>query len=735
MRYTVIFLILFGFTTTAVAQQVTGVVRDATTARPVAGAQVQSTDNARVAVTDDQGRFVGSAEGGTIRISAPGYEAATVAIGSAVEVWLLPAGAGEAIEVRGRVTTVRPPGATPMEREEVTHLPGSRGDALSAIKSFPGIANNGSLTPGSAGVIIRGSSPKDSKIFVDGFEVPVLYHFLGLQSVFASEMVEHIDYKPGGFGVEYGRASAGTIAVTSRKGNREYAALAEMSFVNLAAFAQGPIGKRGSFALAVRRSLIDAVVPLALPSDSSLSFTALPRYYDFQGRADWQLDSKWSASLLILGSDDAVDLLNDDENPDDPAASGRFVNETGFVRAITAARYEGDDVTATLALSAQLVSNKFEVGADRHLRLDNGGAGVRGSVGVQLSKSLSLNAGGEGDVLHVHSDIRFPRPPREGDGELPGFSFEPLLQVSDSTTRGNAAVWSALTYEPNQRLQLKGGLRFDAFLRPQEYVLQPRGQVRFAVNRQTALVGAAGLYTRPPDDLDENLQTDLKPERSIQFVGGVEQTLAPGATVQANAFYTDRRDLVAFRTDRMNVTDQNAAYGNVGKGRSYGAELLARYRSGRTFAWLAYTLSRSERRDGDDPTMRPFDFDQTHNVIAVYSRVLGAARHWRVGGRFQLTTGNPFTPVESARYRSDADFYEPTFGAANSVRLETQHQLDLRVDRIWRFSDWKLSAYLDISNVYANAAVIDYTYNFDYSEREEFTTLPIIPSLGIKGEF
>jgi hypothetical protein len=79
--------------------------------------------------------------------------------------------------------------------------------------------------------------------------------------------------------------------------------------------------------------------------------------------------------------------------------------------------------------------------------------------------------------------------------------------------------------------------------------------------------------------------------------------------------------------------------------------------------------------------------------------------------------------------------YEPVFGEVNSTRLDASHQLDVRLDRSWQFKRWKLAIFLDVQNVYANAAVLDYQYNFDYTDSEAFKNIPILPAFGIRGEF
>ena len=54
---------------------------------------------------------------------------------------------------------------------------------------------------------------------------------------------------------------------------------------------------------------------------------------------------------------------------------------------------------------------------------------------------------------------------------------------------------------------------------------------------------------------------------------------------------------------------------------------------------------------------------------------------------------------------------------------------------IWQLKTWRLSAYLDVQNVYAHATVMDYRYNYDYTQKTAIKTLPILPSIGIRGEF
>ena len=82
-----------------------------------------------------------------------------------------------------------------------------------------------------------------------------------------------------------------------------------------------------------------------------------------------------------------------------------------------------------------------------------------------------------------------------------------------------------------------------------------------------------------------------------------------------------------------------------------------------------------------------------------------------------------------------AGAYAALDGRPFSQRLPYFHQLDLRVDKLWRYDGWSLRAYLDVQNVYNRSNPEDFSYNYNYSQQTTVAFLPIIPSLGVRGEF
>ena len=233
---------------------------------------------------------------------------------------------------------------------------------------------------------------------------------------------------------------------------------------------------------------------------------------------------------------------------------------------------------------------------------------------------------------------------------------------------------------------------------------------------------ASGAYRRPPEFQSEYLDASLRSERAIQTITGAQYEPTEGARVQASVYYTDRSALL--------TRDPDGSIGNSGRGYTTGAELLATYRGGPWFAWLSYAYSTSHRVDAPGQPERLFSFDQPHSLNAAASWRYGK---WQLGGRFQVYSGLPYTPAVGSVFDSDRNVYMPLYGAPNSERAPLHTQLDLRVDRSWRWGACELTAFLDVQNVYMDQSVVTYFYSYDYTQRAAFRSLPIIPSLGLRG--
>lgn len=738
----------------AAADPVTGTVLDGATLRPVPNAAIEvlaepapaerDAPAAPPAVTtvsraNRLGAFRLDLPPGTtsLIVRAPGYEDSAEALdvpagGTTGAVLLLfrPGANSEIIEVEGGdAPAPPPPNRQNLRRDEITRIPGARGDALQSIRSLPGVAATSRGGPGA--LVIRGAAPEDSRVTIDGVEVPLLYHFFGLQSVLPSELISNIEFTPGGFGVEEGRATGGIINVITRDDTvAAPEGFAELSFINLAGLVQTPLSKKHKVQLtaALRRSIIDFILPAVLPDDAGLSFTTAPTYYDGQLRLDWRASERDRAYLFALTSFDNLALVNESIDPNDPVTSGAtFENETSFTRVIGGWRHTRKDFANRLNLSAGVGGFRVSI-ADRFLDVQQRSVELRDDVSLALTRELRFRAGADLRLAQVDLDVKFPAQPAEGEPPPSSFSMLPLVTYEETIDNHVAGLYTALDVKPSTEATLTAGLRYDYYDHIAEWTLSPRFQASYQTSKELTLKAAVGSYSRGLQQ-GELVPTNLVPERAWQYVAGVEHDTGDGVSTTASVFYTDRDDLVV-RDPLRAQTDPLNAYINTGVGRSYGAEFLVRVRRENLFGWAAYTYSRSDRVDREGAMRRLFDADQPHNLILVASYKWGK---WEFGGRFQYATGTPETPITGALYLADTNAYAPTYGKLNSSRIEDAHALDLRVDRKWKWGRVQLSGYLDVTNVYAHARVLGYSYNYDYSQREAITELPIVPTIGLRG--
>ena len=636
---------------------------------------------------------------------------------------------------------------------EIQRIPGTQGDTLKAVQNLPGVAR----APFGIGLLpVWGSSPADTRVYIDGVNVPVLYHFGGLRSTVNSEMIAGLTFVPGGYQAEHGLGLGGIVDVDTRRPRTDgLHGYAQMDLLDGSLMLEGPITKTLSFAVAGRRSWIDATLPLFTSSTFQLS----PVYYDYQARLSWRPSTSGRdvVDLFLFGSDDQLSLLARVKND---ALDATVDSHTFFHRALLSWAHRFDRGRTLTVTSSVGYDAPFGLGVafgQTPTSLDERAFAyaTRAIARWPITSTLRLDGGVdfEGNRWQVN---RAGSPAAVTDlvggtgagglganggfsGAGSGYAIDDLTlytnNIAPFVTATLAFFGRRLTVTPQFRLQVMtfAGYQgmpasFDrAFVSP-----EPRLALRYQLTPRVALKGAVGLYAQPPDPTAFSRDfgnPNILPEHGTQYVIGAEGELWPGVTAELDLFWKNLRDLV--------VPGQNPGdplLVNDGLGRAYGGEVLIRQNLGKhLFGWLAYTLSRSERKDHPGQDWYLFEFDQTNILTVMLSYFL--PRGFEVGARYRYVTGDPYTPVTGSFYDSVSDKYTPLSGPTNSARLGPFNQLDLRVDKVFTFDRWRFSAYLDVQNVLRadNPEAVGYNYNFTIAH--PITGLPLLPILGIRGDF
>lgn len=618
---------------------------------------------------------------------------------------------------------------------ELSTVPGTFGEPLRVVATLPGVLRS----PFGIGFfVVRGANFNNTGFFIDGFPVPILYHFGFGPAVIPTDFVERLDFYPGNFPVRYGRFSGGLIGVSTHIPDvRTVRIQAQLDLLRASATVVVPFdGGRGAVAGGFRRSYYELLLPLFV---QGLSL----QYTDYQLRAQYRWDSGLSASIFVFGSDDTLDQSG--------AIGGGVTSEgtntsigINFQRVIARVGWRlggGSTLTlsGTVGRDGQFFGSRNVGQAQQRFALETYNAGLRLDLAVNVAPWLGVNAGLDLAGASTQIDVTAPAP--TGLGEYPRPVFDPqLITLRSAAARGTpgAYVEGVLRFDP---VEISLGARLDVLrYGTVTYVApDPRLVARWQIVPEVLVKAGSGLFTQPPLAL-QTLSTGgnprLGPQRAWQNSLGTEVTLPEHIGIEVNGFYSHMFDIARFSQSVVPGPDgepRREFFRADQEGRAYGLEVLLRrpVQDGLYF-WLSYTLSRSERRDPDGGQWLLFNQDQEHVLNLVASYYFDG---WRFGGRFVLATGRPTRVIDGATYDADANDYDPNVTTA-TTRLPVYHQLDVRIDRDFDIDGVvRGTVYLDVLNVYFAQNAEGVVYQYDYARSVPLPGVPILGTIGIRAAY
>jgi hypothetical protein len=617
---------------------------------------------------------------------------------------------------------------TTLSIEEADKVPGTFGDVLKVVENLPGVARGGFFQPGFA---VRGSAPEDTRILLDGTEVPLIYHFGGLRTVIPNGMIGSVDFYPGNFPTVFSRATGGVLDVGLKQLRPEaFGGYADVNLYDSSLYLEMPLGDRGAIAIGGRRSYID--VPLepivsALTDEETLRSIALPRYWDAQVLATYRPADAHEVQAFFIYSDDAFKVLFGDEEDE-----LEFSLKMRFYRAILEYSFiPNETLQNSLRISQGHNWNDFRFGNNFRADDDFDMLQVRDTLQWQLWDWGTLVSGV--DYMWTSTDSRIILPP---DTIADDANENSDIVDADYHALG---LFADIELTPVDGLLVIPGLRFDNFPRVGSIVAAPRLTTRYSLNEQWVVKGSAGAFYQEPtvaETSEVRGNPNLDVEKALHFSLGAEFRPLEYLTLDVTGFYKDLSNLVMPSEE---VVERNGEavperMANTGEGHVYGLEVLFRHEfANNFFGWLSYTLSISKRRERAGEPLYLFDYDQTHILTLVGSYQL--PRNWEISLRWRLVSGNPTTPVMGTVVDADDDHYAPIMGGRNEGRLPPFNQLDVRLDKRWVYDNWTLSVYLDVQNVYDRSNPESIAYNYNYTDQAYSGGVPILGILGVKGEF
>lgn len=718
--------------------EISGTVYQRDLEQPVPSARIRIVETNQRTVTDQNGEFrVQNLPAGTYTLttSASGYQppedvVITIEPGQTTEfkIYL----EQEAIELdEVEVTGERaaaPVGRQTLSGSEIQRVPGSTGDALRALQALPsiGVANDFS-----GALYIRGGSDEDNLYYFDRVPIGYPYHFGGIVSSLSSEVIERIDVYAGGYGAEFGVDSQAVIDIYSRNKNRDgFRAKFNLNVLYSEGLLEGQISDQGFWYFAGRRSYIDLFLG-SLAFDSG-AITAFPRFWDYQVKGGYDLNDKHQLSLNIFASGDSFALKLDGEDVDEDVR-GNISFGSGFEGAGIHLRSRFTDrLTSFLSLTRSDFQFDVSAGPELSLKIDAPDYVLREDITYTLNPKHQLETGVILGFEPGSATGKFIRPPDEGEVDYDPRFIE-KQEFDESVSGRRMEVYLQDRYKVLPFLSVVLGLRVDYFNLIDDFSIQPRGSLLLDIMEGSQLQFSYGNYYQvpgPPRLTQSVGNPDLTTSQASHYVLEFTRQVSEGTEFKFAGYYKDLANLV--------TNDDDMIYLNQGAGFAQGTEVFLRHRAGDRFlGWGSYTYGLSKRRDRPEEPYRYYSFDQTH--VATLAATYRLTPTWEIGLKWQYRTGNPYTPVEGATQktdpRNDELIYIPNYAEINSARLPPYHRLDVKLSKAFRFNSWEMSFFLELLNAYNRKNLLDFSYNDDYSEKDEIYQFPIIPYLGITTEF
>lgn len=642
--------------------------------------------------------------------------------------------------------TARSPGATSLRGAEAAEQPLVEHDALKVVQGLPGV----SLPPlGSSEVVVWGAAPGETRVLVDGVEVPVLYHLGGYRSVVASSLVGRLTLEPAAFRADVGRGLGGTVRVeTAGVAPGLHGSLAaDGSDVSGAASYGGDVA---GMAAAARLSTLAALVRPFLSARAQDRFP-LPESWDAQLKGTLRTGEGEELSLLGLASADASRL---EVSSEDPTLARSRREARDFYRlgltwrrgdseeSFSATSFVGLDRRA-MVLATPLASASLDEEAWK--------AGLKARARVALGPSMALATGFDGLVSRSTLAREGPltRPAREGDVTAFGAPLSDVRAADTWTVHEvDAAIFAELELFLG-RLSLTPGLRLAAVggdvsrrtprvaatpsvgASALDFALEPRAVVAWVALPWLTVTASGGLSHQAPEARDRSAVFGtpvLHPARGAHVAAGLRAQPLAGLGVEATGFYRTSSGLTV-RNDAAKASLAQLML-ETGEGRAAGLQVHLTLRPVRGLSGsVAYTLSRGERRSSPEASWRLADFDRTHVVTMLAGYALDA---WRFGVRLRWASGEPRTPVLSGSADLRRGVYEPTFGAHNGSRLPDFFQLDAEVSRGLLVGRVRVELFVELMNLTNRHNVEEWVYDTTFTRREALWGLPFFGLLGVR---
>lgn len=661
-------------------------------------------------------------------------------------------------------------GVTEITPEQIKIIPSiGAPDLAQYLQVLPGVVFTGDQ---GGQLYIRGGTPIQNMVLLDGMIVYSPFHSLGLFSVFDVDYIRTADVYSAGFPAKYGGRLSSVMDIKTRNGSlREFKAKWNANPFTAGALIEGPIikGKKEgagiSYMLSAKNNYIDQTSPLIYPyvrNNADTTVKGLPyNFLDLYGKITLSDGVNFGN---IFGF-----THNDNVNYNFPANVKWNAYGAG-------ANFQVLPTGSSAIISGNFAYSSYQSGlrstSETYPR-ESGVNGFNGGIATSyiLNKINQLSFGM--NILGFSTDYTFTN------------SFGYITSQQSNNTEAafyanykHVLLSKKVSYSTRidstfERFVLEPSIRLHYFNDQQFFSPEPRLRMKLNFNRLSFSAGT-GLYAQnllsaqsdrdvvnifqgflsaPERDAVARALKNNSLQHGIHYFGGVEAELVKNLSTTAEVWMKQFTQLTNINRDKIFPEDPIFI---AEKGLAYGLDLIAKYQTPTTYLYVTYGWSKVTRDDSIRTYYTVFDRRHMVNVVAAYKRGRFEAVNangkvvrsrfndskWEFSSRFTLGSGFPFTQTQGfiPKYdlgqngaQTDYTTQNGQLGIilasqVNGGRLPYYHRLDLSVKRRFVINNRILFE--------LNSSIINgyNRQNIFYFERVRYVPvyqLPIIPTLGI----
>lgn len=644
--------------------------------------------------------------------------------------------------------------------KQIRALPATGGEADIAqyLPVLPGIIVSGDQ---GGQLYIRGGSPIQNKILLDGMTIYNPFHTIGFFSVFETETIRSVDVLTGGFNAEYGGRISAVVDIKTREGNKKrFAGLVSASPFQVKTLLEGPIkkiseetGSSISYLVTAKHSYLDQTSQYLYKYAADTSFfsfaagdtsfsdiakdVVLPySFTDIYGKVSILGGNGSKLNLFGFNFTDRFDFVG--------LAKLNWTTTGG------GANFTLVPPSSNVVMDGSVAYSKYDI------MLDESDNRPRRSGITSYSAILNFTYFGNKNQVNYgfeftgfNTDFSFVNPvdinysQRDFTTELAGYAKYKLkvgnLIVEPGFRAHYYASQAAMSFEP------RFGLKYNItdFLRFKAAGGIYSQNLISSVNEFDIVNFFVGFLAGPEETLykpGSNTPTKNRLQKSFHAIGGLEIDLSKKIQLNIEPYYKGFTQLININLNKLSNQDPDFV---TETGEAYGVDLSAKYETKSLYLWATYSLTYVNRDDGEQ--VYPTVFDRRHNINMLGTYSFGKKQAWEFSLRWNMGSGFPFTRTQGFYQNNNFDDLLLTdiltgnydlgtilSAKRNDGRLSYYHRLDASLKRTVEFSkNSSLEAVLSVTNVYNRENI----FYVDRISNKRVNQLPILPSVGLTFKF